>query len=167
MIRDISDICLQDTQNHVHTFTSKYRCGSPPKEPLEEPIRDSWLRRPGPPSGRFPFSRSGNWVHTWSAGSEWTTQGQLRVSGRQASVSAHHEGRGKHSNSGGYVSTNHEGLGKHSNSGGYAWSCVARPVSGSPNYDSAATFARTMFRADPATNHSTCSGLNVCVVSNS
>jgi hypothetical protein len=94
MIRDISDICLQDTQNHVHTFTSKYRCGSPPKEPLEEPVRDSWLRRPGPPSGRFPFSRSSNWVHTWSAGSEWTTEGQSRVSGRQASMSAHHEGRG-------------------------------------------------------------------------
>ena len=167
MIRDISDICLQDTQNHVHTFTSKYRCGSPPKEPLEEPTRDSWLRRPGPPSGRFPFSRSGNWVHTWSAGSEWTTQGQLRVSGRQASMSAHHEGR---RNVHTVVAARQRTTmvpEKHSHSGGYAWSSVARPASGSPNYDSAATFARTMFRADPATNHSTCSGLNVCVVSNS
>lgn len=27
-----------------------------PHEPLEEPVRDSRLRRPGPPSGRFPFS---------------------------------------------------------------------------------------------------------------
>ena len=70
MIRDISDICLQDALIHVHTFTSKYRAAQPPNVPLEEPVRDSRLRRPGPPSGRFPFSgfspksqRSRNWVH--------------------------------------------------------------------------------------------------------
>ena len=56
MIRDISDICLQDALTHVHTFTSKYRAAQPPNVPLEEPVRDSRLRRPGPPSGRFPFS---------------------------------------------------------------------------------------------------------------
>jgi hypothetical protein len=102
MIRDISDICLQDTQNHVHTFTSKYRRGSPPKEPLEEPIRDSWLRRPGPPSGRFPFSRSSSWVHTWAAESEWTPS---------ISVSAPRWAR-KHSHGGGYASAHHDGRGK-------------------------------------------------------
>lgn len=56
MIRGISDICLQDALTHVHTFTSKYRAAQPPNVPLEEPVRDSRLRRPGPPSGRFPFS---------------------------------------------------------------------------------------------------------------
>ncbi len=63
MILGICDIWLQDAQKHVHTFTSKYRCGTPPNVPLEEPERDSRLRRPGPPTGTFPFFRATR--HFW------------------------------------------------------------------------------------------------------
>lgn len=57
MIRDISDICLQDALTHVHTFTSKYRAALTPQRTARGTRQGFQVETPRPPIGAFPVLR--------------------------------------------------------------------------------------------------------------